>query len=312
MSPTVRSPSFRSVSVGLLRLVLPVACLALLWRFADGPAVLDRLARSDWHWLLAALLMTSLQTVLSALRWRLTAGRLGQPIPARSAIAEYYLAQLINQTIPGGVLGDAARAMRARQDSLATSALAVVIERLCGQAVLFAVTLAGVCGVLVSSGWPDWVGRPGPGLALAFAACALVLVAVLRLWPRAGPALWRALRVAVFARGVWPRQVALGLGIVACNLLTFAFAAQATGTALTPGTVVTLVPLVLTAMLVPLSLAGWGLREGAAAALLPLAGVPVEAAIAASLAFGAVILVGSLPGAVVLARGRRTSAVPQR
>jgi uncharacterized membrane protein YbhN (UPF0104 family) len=290
-----------------LRLVLPVVLLAALWHLADGPAVLARLGQANLRWLLAALVATNLQTVLSALRWRLTAARLGQDHAVGQAVGEYYLAQLVNQMLPGGVLGDAARAVRARQSSLATSAQAVVIERLAGQAALLAVTTAGFGMAAALPGGLDW---PAPARQAVLIVLAVVIVLIgaamvaARLWPRQGQAFARALRVAVLARGVWPRQAALGLVIVGCNLATFAFCARATGTHLPPEAMVTLVPLVLTAMVLPLSVAGWGLREGAAAGLLPLAGVSPEAAVAASLAFGGVILAGSLPGVAVLLRAR--------
>jgi uncharacterized membrane protein YbhN (UPF0104 family) len=291
-----------------LRLAVPVGLLALLWQVADGRAVLARLSGVDLRWLLAALVAANLQTVLSALRWRLTAARLGQHLPVSEAVGEYYLAQLVNQTLPGGVLGDAARAVRARRQSLAVSAQAVVIERFAGQAALLAVTLAGFAVALASPGTlalPTDAAEVLLVVAGLGGAAVVVLLALMRFWPRVGRTLWQSVRVAVLARGVWRRQVALGLAIVGCNLLAFAFCARATGSVLPPEAVVTLVPLVLTAMVVPLSVAGWGLREGAAAALLPLAGLTPDAAVAASLAFGGVILAGSLPGAVVPLMRRR-------
>lgn len=292
---------------GLWRLALPLALLALLWHLADGPAVLARLGRSDPGWLLAALIMTNLQTLLSALRWRLTASRLGLPLPLGQAMGDYYLGALVNQTLPGGVLGDAARALRSRRNGLRVAAQSVVIERFVGQIALFAVTLTGLA---LAATQPGTLPAPAARLPLILAAtlAALVLASRIaaRLWPELSRPLtrelWEPLRHSVLAHGVWPRQAALGLAIVACNLLTFDFCARATGTALPPLALLTLVPLILTAMLVPLSISGWGLREGAAAGLLPLAGIAPEAAIAASVAFGGVILAGSLPGLLFLTR----------
>jgi uncharacterized membrane protein YbhN (UPF0104 family) len=303
----------------LLRLALPVALLALLWHLADGPAVLARLAGSDPAWLLAALVMTNLQTLLSALRWRLTAARLGLPLSLGSAVGEYYLGALVNQTLPGGVLGDAARAVRSRQNGLRIATQAVVIERLTGQIALLLVTLTGLALTLALPAalpLPPAAARLPLILAAAAGALMLALWAVARLWPRLSQRLarefWQPFRRAVLARAVWPRQATLGLAIVGCNLLTFDFCARATGTALPPLALLTLVPLILTAMLVPLSVSGWGLREGAAAGLLPLAGIAPEAALAASVAFGGVILAGSLPGALVLARRGRADPALSR
>jgi glycosyltransferase 2 family protein len=68
-------------------------------------------------------------------------------------------------------------------------------------------------------------------------------------------------------------------------------------------TLLALVPIILFAMLVPLSVSGWGLREGAAAALFPVAGATAAEGFATSVAFGLAFLVAVLPGAVPLLLG---------
>ena len=55
-------------------------------------------------------------------------------------------------------------------------------------------------------------------------------------------------------------------------------------------------PLILLTMLIPVTISGWGLREAAAAALLPLAGFVASEGLATSVAFGLVLLATSLPG----------------
>jgi hypothetical protein len=51
-------------------------------------------------------------------------------------------------------------------------------------------------------------------------------------------------------------------------------------------------------MLIPLSISGWGFREGAAAALLPLAGATASGGLASSVAFGLTFIAAVLPGLV--------------
>ncbi|WP_376870643.1 YbhN family protein [Albirhodobacter sp. R86504] len=269
---------------GLARLAVVVVLLSLVWMLADGPAAITRLRAADWRWLLAAWLVVNLQTVLSAWRWCVTARALGQTIGLGEATGEYYLAQLVNQTVPGGVVGDAARAVRARHSAdLKRSAQAVVIERLAGQIAMAAVFVPA----LVLTGNGLWA------LALTVA----------------GAVIWRALRGisklhsiraplarALFAPSVRLPQISLGLAIVLCNIAAFVFCARAISAALSLDAALTVVPLVLTAMLIPFTIAGWGWREGAAAALFPLAGLAPEAGVAASAAFGAVLFACSLPG----------------
>ncbi len=97
-----------------LQFALAAGLLALLWHVADGAEAVQRLAGAEPLLLAAALAALTLQTVLSALRWRLTAAQLGLCLDRGRAVREYYLSQIVNQALPGGVLGDAGRAVRAR------------------------------------------------------------------------------------------------------------------------------------------------------------------------------------------------------
>lgn len=291
------------------RLAVAAALLALLWTALAGGEALARLRGLHPGWALAALAALSLQTVLAALRWRLTAARLGIGLGRRRALGEYYLAQLVNQTLPGGMLGDVGRALRnAGGGGMLRAGQAVMLERLMGNAVLLAVLLGAVAAALTLSGQP-----PLPGWLLqALLAClgAVALAAALVGLPRGGDgrlarlagSLREALRAGLLARGVLGRQILLSLGTVAANLAGFAFAARATGTALPLLAALVMLPMILFAMLIPLSISGWGLREGAAAALFPMAGFSPGAGLAASIAFGLIFLLASLPGLVVLLR----------
>lgn len=273
----------------LLRLAVPAILLALLWHVADGRAALRRLAGLDPGWMACAAALVLVQTGLSALRWRLVARGYGIDLPAGRALREYLLSQVLNQVLPGGIPGDAARALRSRQAAgLSAAAQAVVAERALGQLALFALMLPALA-LSMAAGGIAWPATAPPMLALAWLAalCALPLV-------RSAPL--RRARQAMAPQGA--RLAALSAMILALNLLAFAAAARATGTALSPEALVTLVPLILTAMLVPLSVGGWGWREGAAAALFPLAGLEAAQGLAAGAAFGLAILAAALPGAV--------------
>jgi uncharacterized membrane protein YbhN (UPF0104 family) len=287
-----------------LALAVPVAVLAVLWHVADGPGALRLLASAEPWWLVAAFAALNAQTVLSALRWRRAARGLGMEMAAGLAIREYYVAQLGNQTLPGGVAGDAARAFRARGAAgFGPAALAVAVERLAGQAALMAALSAGAALSLLVPGvaWPSAVW---PALVSGLALAALGAIAGLS---SGRHALGRAVRAGLLAPSLWPGQAALSAAVLVLNLAAFALAARATGTVLPLVAVLALVPLILTAMLVPATVAGWGWREGAAAALFPMAGAGAEAGLAASLAFGLLMLVSAVPGALWLIRGREVT-----
>ena len=88
-----------------------------------------------------------------------------------------------------------------------------------------------------------------------------------------------------------------------CRLL-FLLSARAAG-AQAPAIV--LVPLLLNALLamaLPFGFAGWGLREGAAALSWSIAGLDAAQGVAASISYGVLTLIGSLPGLLALLRLR--------
>ena len=296
----------RVLRVGL-QFAVAIGLLVLLWRVADGQTAVEHLLTAKLPWLLAALVAVTGQLVLSALRWQLTAAQLGLVLTRQQAVREYYLSQVVNQILPGGVLGDVGRAVRARaQAGLVISGQAVLFERLVGQVALVLLFAAAVLGTWAVPGGFD---LPASLLFSIFATLAVailtgigVAIAGPSLPGKSGTAL--AAFTANFQRAVWDREVRLrqvlfSIGTVVLNIAAFAFCTAAIGVMLAPATAMVLVPLILFTMLIPITVSGWGLREGATAVLLPLAGATAAEGFAASVAFGLVVLLSALPGVVV-------------
>jgi len=299
-----------------LRLAATGILFALLAWHIDLGALASRFADIEPLWALAALGLTVPQVVLSAWRWRLTARRIGLSLGLQAAVREYYLATFLNQVLPGGVLGDATRAWRhARiQTDPGDAWHAVLIERASGQLSLALVTLIALgCAPTLRQGLVDTIaGAVTPaavvvliaGLALVVAAlCGLGIVQPI--WARAAPAarLQRFighLRDNLFTSKVSLAQFASSVLVVATYVAVFVLCARAIGVERPLTELWVLVPPVLMVMAIPLSVAGWGLREGAAALVWMLAGLSASEGVAISLAYGAIVLVSSLPGAVVL------------
>lgn len=282
--------------------VLLVAILAWL----DPAEVAAQVRGVAPAWLAAALAASAMQFALSAERWHRTAGSLGVPLGRRRALADYYLAGFGNQVLPGGVVGDAARAWRHSHSSgrPGPAVRAVVLERASGQAVV-AASLAAVLA-FTDTGARLLGAVPGyPAIAAGLAAAGVV-GAVALAW-RAGrlPAWLTTLaadaRRALLARRAWPLQLALSLAVLATCCVMFACAGRMIGVELPFGVLVALAPAVLVAMLIPVSVAGWGVREFAAAGIWSALGWPAAEGVAISIAYGALCLLGSLPGALVAA-----------
>ncbi|WP_409332557.1 lysylphosphatidylglycerol synthase transmembrane domain-containing protein [Trujillonella humicola] len=291
------------------RLVGGVLLLAAVAAWVGPGALLDGVRGLGPGALLAALAIGTLTTVCSAWRWRVVAGALGVGLPLRAATAAYYRSQFLNSTLPGGVVGDVHRGVRHGLDAgdLGTGVRAVVWERVAGQVVQVALTAAVLLAV------PSPVRGAVPGVVLAGAGVVAVLLVLGRGAVRRGPArVARTLRaVAAQGRHVLLRPPALGPVVVASVLAVaghvtlFAVAARAAGVSTPFPRLLPLALVVLLAAAVPLSVAGWGPREGAAAAVFAAAGPGAASGAATATAFGVLALVSVLPGALVLLAGRR-------
>lgn len=286
--------------------------IAIAWWVEPG-ALLDRVATIAPGWIMLALVISIPQVLLSAWRWQLTAGCLGAAIPLGEAVREYYLGSFVNQIMPGGVMGDAARAWRhARTLPSAREAWhAVLIERASGQlALLLCAALALACSPafatnLLAALVRGWGGAPAAMMIVA-GVLALALLAVLIRRPGARLRQFaHDIGRGLLASRVWPRQAVASLLVVASYVAVFVCCARAIGDQTPVTTLAPLLTLVLMAMAIPVSVAGWGVREGTAALVWIIAGHEPGQGVAISIIYGAVVLVSTLPGAWALSAGGR-------
>ncbi|CDZ29856.1 lysylphosphatidylglycerol synthase transmembrane domain-containing protein [Neorhizobium galegae] len=278
--------------------------IAVILRF-DPQRIAASLASADSTYISAGLILVQVQIVLSALRWRFTATRLGQHLGVGKAIGDYYLGTLLNQILPGGVAGDAVRAVRNRthdDGGWKVPAQAVLFERIAGQGVFFVIATFGVMfwPLLGGAAIPEDLRHLISGFALVAAGFAVMFLLLLRFPPRRIQPLLAALKMAlaqVFLRDrAWIVQTLFSLVIVASYIAMFMLASAAVGAPLPALAAVTAIPLCLLMMLIPATIAGWGAREAAAAALWPLFGYAASDGVAASILYGILALVGAAPG----------------
>ena len=289
---------------GLLRLAVSATLLLVLFQVFDGAEIAAHLVQLDLRWVFVALLLSVLQIMLLAWRWRFTAGRLGVGMPYRHALSEYYLGVFLNQVLPGGILGDVSRAWRhailaARRR---TAIHAVVLERLVVQAVMLPVAVASLLAIPglrpASLGW-GWV------VALTFAALVIGWVGLRQRLPTVQAAIREFgadARRAFLPGGVLVIQVGTAVLVMAANLILYVAAARALGSEIPLATLLPLIAPVLLVMMLPISVAGWGVREGAAALLWGVSGLGVAEGVAIAVAYGLLFLLAALPGLLPLLR----------
>ena len=287
-----------------LRLLVGVGILAILvWRVGTGPFV-DGIRLIDGWSLAAAVTIGAITTVCCAWRWNLVARGLGVSVPLRKGIPAYYRSQFLNVTLPGGVVGDVHRAVDHGREvgDVSGGVRAVAWERTAGQMVQIAVTVA----ILLFLPSPIRSAMPFAALALVIGLVAL-LVASRRL-PRSGPSRWaRALNIGfndlrngLLSRAAWPFIIVASAIAVAGHAATFLLAARTSGLTVSTSTMLPLALIVLLAMALPLSIGGWGPREGVAAWAFAMAGLTASQGVTTAVVYGVLVFASTLPGAIVL------------
>lgn len=302
----------RSRTGFVARLAVSVGVLAALAAFLEPDRILSRLGEARPSWVVLALGISVLQVAASAWRWRFTVRRLGIGLPFREALREYYLATFLNQVLPGGVAGDVSRAWRHTRvrgvagDRKGTAVRGVVLERASGQLVMTAAAGASILALPLPAPAAPVVLAGG---VAAGAVLAVAIVVALRrrgggsVLPRTARRSWREFRTALLGREAITAQLVSSGVVVASCIAMYLTVARAIGVEEPFPVLLPLVAPILVAMLVPFSVAGWGVREGAAAALWATAGLPAAEGVAVSVTYGVLVLVSSLPGGLVLARG---------
>ena len=224
---------------------------------------------------------------------------------------------LFNQLLPTSVGGDVVRAWLARDSGLATgdAVASVVVDRVVGL-----VSLVAFVGAMVLVFGSRWEAPAVSALFLTLVPAAAAGCVVL-CWPRLPGALgrWRGRlggdRLARDLRALWGRPrlltwlAALAVaGHVIAGVIGYALAVGA-GLDLSLTDCLLVFPAMVLATMVPVSVAGWGVREGAAVGLLGLVGVAPAAAVALSIAFGATQLVAAVPGVLAWTGARHARPV---
>jgi glycosyltransferase 2 family protein len=294
----------------------------LVFQEVDLNAAKERLLMISPEMLLLAGLVFLFQLAISSLRWSVVMDAISAPLPFLRVLWIYYVATFFNQTLPSSVGGDAYRIYQSHRSGLTLGGAVngVVLERAAAVLALGLVVLASQPFFLlrVEEEVRSWVLPT----AIAFNIISFSGLGVVMFFDRLPASLrkWRLVRGLV-GLGSDARKVFLNLACVVRSVgwavcghlfLILGVYILALGIGLDVGLIdcVALVPPVLLITTLPVSIGGWGVREGAMVGAFALIGVPAEGALALSVLFGLTTAAISLPGgAVWLYRGGRQQKV---
>ena len=281
-------------------------------------ALWSALARVGWSNMLAATLILLALTPLLAWRWRIIARAIAIPLNWHSALVIVLIGTFFNQVLPSAIGGDAVRVwlLRNERAPLAKSLSSILLDRVVALFGMVMIVIVGFPWLMEIVRQPTVRAAATAVVAAGLAGIALLLSADKVPLPKALRSVMivdKLLAISVDARVVFLAPHTVAPAIFASILIHLMVSAAvwilSRGIGLGVGleVFVLLLPLVLLLSLLPISVAGWGVREGAMIACLALVGVDPTSAFALSALFGVVYFLAGLPGGLAwLLSGERS------
>ncbi|WNK01578.1 lysylphosphatidylglycerol synthase transmembrane domain-containing protein [Thalassospiraceae bacterium LMO-JJ14] len=300
-----------------LKVVVSIGLMSVLISGIDLGAEKDRIISADIGLMLAAAFVLIFQMGIGGARWWAVMRAIEHPLPWLELTRLFWIGGFFSQALPSSVGGDPIRIYMAYKDGLplGKSINGVMLERV--------VTIVGLV-VLVTAVQPAFLPKLDDQaqmltlwslflLGVGTIAGIIVLMCLDRL-----PAALTRFRV---VRGLHElagdtRKLFLHPGHVVAALffgvmthinisLCVFLLAQGLAVDVTWLDCIVLMPPVILVTTLPISIAGWGVREGAMTVAFALVGVSQGGAVVLSLSMGLLAIVITLPAGVVWLLGRK-------
>ena len=278
--------------------------LGLVFAQVDFSAAATSLAHAKWGWFAAALVLMAVGVVVGGFRWYLLLQAAAISLPRRDVIRAFSLALLLNSILPTAVGGDAFRAWIAGRPTrqYVAAATSVLLDKATALICLFAVAWTAL--LFNSSAVPGSVVGVFVWTTVLFAAAAAIAAAAAagsarfahRLPQRvqaAAEQAWAALHGWARAPKLLAWVFALGIAYQLIAVAALVLVAKAIGLRLPFSLAAVSAVIVIIATLLPISVGGFGVREGGFVVLLGEAGISATDATLLSLLSVVVVALAS-------------------
>jgi hypothetical protein len=299
----------RRLLLSATKILVSVALLYFALRKTNFADLSSRIDVASLGWIGLALAVTLLQICFGALRWRQISSDCGAPLSAIQALRYNLIGSFFNQTLPSSIGGDALRLWLVARAGAGWRAAtySVFVDRaigLIGLAMLIAVTLP----------WSlTLIDDPQARLALVMLDLAALGAGLMFLllhklhWPLL-KRLWSAHHFyacseiasrLIFNRNSGPKLAALSLLIHVLAVVIAWCVARSIAAPVDFGQIFQLIPPVMLITMIPISIAGWGLREASMGLAFGYAGLATNEGVNVSLLFGSVyFIIGAFGGLI--------------
>ena len=299
----------RRILLSTIKILISAALLYLALRKANFADLASRIDIASLGWIGLAIAVSFLQIFVGVLRWCEVSAECGAPLATKQAMRFNVIGTFFNQTLPSSIGGDAVRLWLVARAGAGWRAAtySIFVDRAIGLIALAIIIVASLPWSYALIGDPN--GRSAL-LLVDFAALAggigFLILGRLR-WPWLkrwwGTHHLHACAVianrVIFSRERGPKIAVLSVLVHVLAVVIAWCVVQSIGAPVTFGQTFQLIPPVMLITMLPISIAGWGVREATMGLAFGYAGLMTNEGINVSLLFGAVsFIVGAVGGLV--------------
>jgi uncharacterized protein (TIRG00374 family) len=287
----------------LIRITITFVILTLIFRNIEIESVKDIILDADLKLLGLAVIFQILSTLLAGFRWGKVMNTLNFGQNTSFYLRSYFKGSFFNQGLPTSIGGDAVRVLDVAENGhrKRDAFTGVFIDRILGLSGLLILNLVAnyflpdllpenlfvMINLIVISGLIGFIGFIYIHKIKAL-DIGRMLNYILRISAQLNQILHNT-RSILF-------HLIIGLLIHLFSIINIYLVGQSVGLEYDLLTIAVIVPPVILLTLIPVSLAGWGIREGAMIGLFGLIGAASTNVLSMSILYGIILIIASLPG----------------
>ena len=298
--------------VDLLKLIVSILLLWIVARLVDFNLLSTIILNSNPAFIAFAILLQLASTTLAAYRWSLIMGALQFHETFMFYLTRYFKGAFFNQALPGSIGGDAVRGLELGKMGYSKKEAfsGIFIDRIVGLAGLLILNL--IANTLSGHLLPTWLFNLINAISIGGITGFAVLILLRKItWlqnyriTQIFASLSSRLRKVYANKQAIFTQISLSIIIHFFSVLSLYELSLAIGMTLPLSIFLVVVPPVFLLTIIPISLAGWGVRESAMIGLFLLIGASKEMILSVSILYGVMLVVASLPGLFIWLRGKK-------
>jgi len=288
----------------VLKLIITIVIFYVLFQYIDFEHVIKVLKKSHGGFILLALLAQLASTLIAAYRWRLIMKLLDFHEKVSFYVQSYFRGTFFNQVLPGSIGGDAVRTIELVQKGYdkKDAIYGIFVDRVIGLVGLLVLNL--IANNLFYGSFPSWLyqllnlitlgGIAGFSMLFVFEKFTfLTRYSFSNLFVR----LSKRLNKLYGNKALLIQHITITVVVHIFSILAIYALALSVEVNLNLETLLIAIPPVFLLTIIPISLAGWGVRESGMVGILMLVGAQKEEILVISVLYGLLLIIAALPGA---------------